>query len=182
MEKKEYIGYITFVKENNTTKENEKEFIENYTKNNINIGDKLHSDKLFVITNRLEESFHALSSLGLQEFDNLIFAKVKSDDYSPLERFYYLKDAAITNNIEVIDILTKSNVLSLIKSDISARYIEGIQKYLQFIKFDENDKDFIRDNATNGFKSKIKTAISCYQDGDKDAYKKYYDSFKVKFK
>lgn len=172
MKNNEYVGYITFVKKNNVGEDKDKFFINNYTKNNINVGDKIHSDEKLIVTKKLEESFHALSSLKMEDWNNLIFARVKANDYTLLDRFYYLKPAILTNDIEVTKILSKQEVLRLIKADLECRYINGIEKYLQFIKFDENEKDFIKSNTTNSFGEKIGAAISYYQDGDKEAFEK----------
>ena len=174
MKNKEYVGYITFFKNNNSdNNKNFDEYLDKYTRNNVIVGENIHEDKTLIVTKRLEESFHGFSSeAGIQNWDNLTFAKVKSNDYKLLDRFYYLEPAIITKDIEVVDILNKKDVLNLIKYELDCRYTEGIIKYLQFIKFDENEKDFIKNNTTNGFGDKINTAISYYQDGDKDAYEK----------
>ena len=172
MKKEKYIGYITFIKENNSKKENCDSFLEKYTKNNVSVGEKIHSDNGFVVTKELGESFHALSLIGMQEWDNLQFVKVESDNYSLLDRFYYKQPAILTSDARVIKILNKKDVLGLIKYKIDCRDTDGINKYLQFIKFDDNEKEFIKNNSVNGFGKKIGTAISYYQDGDKDAYKK----------
>ena len=172
MKKEKYTGYITFIKENNSKKDNYDEFLEKYKKNNVSVGEKIHSDNSFIVTKKIEESFHALSSSNMQEWDNLLFAKVESNEYELLDRFYYKEPAILTNDIEVISILSKNDVLNLIKGEIESRNTDSIVKYLKFIKFDENEKEFIKNNSVNGFGKKIGAAISYYQDEDKDAYKK----------
>lgn len=180
MKKEKYIGYITFIKENNSKKENYDEFLKKYTKNNVSIGEKIHSDNSFVVTKDLEESFHSLSSVNMQEWDNLLFVKVESDDYELLDRFYYKHPAILTSDARVIKILSKKDVLGLIKHKLDCCDTDGIKKYLQFIKFDENEKEIIKNNSVNVLGEKIETAISYYQDGDKDAYKKANESMHKK--
>ena len=178
-------GYVTFCKINN--EESKKDSYRYFYPDTIRVGDTIlvkdivgktydsKRDKMIICKSLADTLRH----FEKEEWGNLIFTEVESDNYTISEGNYYNYPIALANSVTVLRIIPQIEVYSRMLGAINALDydVSEFERYMAGIKLSSNEKEDLIEKVKSrshiqSYTNKLLAPIAFYQDGDEGVYKR----------
>ena len=178
-------GYITFIKKN--SEENKKDTYRYVYSKEIRVGDKITIEEIvgkenvtprdkMIICKKLADS---LRHFNLEDWDNLIFLEVETDDYHLSEANFYNYKIPLANSVIIKKIISKEEIYNKIlgTTDISIYNVKEFDRFMAGIRLTDKEKEEIIMKIKSKsdvalYNNKLLAGIAFYQDKDEDIYNK----------